>query len=224
MNTYFSVYNSTINSIVYTYSSCNTVCTLSRYFQYAEIVSPYLVPSSGQVNIACQKGGLAKMQSPLILPDDPIKSSSDKRLEGHLYPTVYANANHLYYAAQGVLHQPPCKVHGWKAVEVGMVRIGITVLLLLRNNTNGRMIKRNRNHKWRFNSGGCRGTLTAALVTCSLFPGDQQGVEASSGCFGCVRGLDDRHYPPVQALQNRSRQVRGGFMSLVQLSCIPTMC
>lgn len=78
----------------------------------------------GQVREACQNGGLARMQSPVFRPDDPMKSSSKKmRLERHRYPTVYVHANHLYYASQGVPHQPPCKTHGWKAAEDGQVNM-----------------------------------------------------------------------------------------------------
>ena len=64
------------------------------------------------------------MQSPVFRPDDPVKPSSKKsRLERHRYPTVYVHANHLYYASQGVPHQPPCKTHGWKAAEDGQVNM-----------------------------------------------------------------------------------------------------
>ena len=35
VNTCFSVYSSTVKSVVYTYSSCSVVCTLSRCLQHA---------------------------------------------------------------------------------------------------------------------------------------------------------------------------------------------
>ena len=76
---------------------------------------------SVQVTVACRNGGLAKMQSAVVRPIDPLKSSSNTRLGGCLYPTVYAHANRLCFASQGVPHRPPCKKYGWKAVEDGQV-------------------------------------------------------------------------------------------------------
>ena len=61
------------------------------------------------------------MQSPAVRPIDPLKSSSNTRLEGYIYPIIYTHANHLYFTSQGVPHRPPCKKHGWKAVEDGQV-------------------------------------------------------------------------------------------------------
>ena len=61
------------------------------------------------------------MQSLVVRPIDPLKSSSNTHLGGYLYPTVRAHVNHLYFASHGVSHRPRCKKHGLKAVEDGPV-------------------------------------------------------------------------------------------------------
>lgn len=104
------------------YSSCTTAAVVRTRCQVdCSMVKLYPLYYSVQVTLACWNGGLAKLQSPVVRPNDSLKSSLNTRQEGYLYPTVYAHANHLYFAPQGMPHQPLCKKHGWESVEDGQV-------------------------------------------------------------------------------------------------------